>query len=74
MRAIAALRSFLAQLAMTCSLCRRYENERRHSEERLSVAIPLELNSFSCSGLYACDLGAVVRVAAAAARDAWESH
>jgi hypothetical protein len=33
----------------------------------------LELNSFSCSGLYACDPVAVVEEATRLARDAWES-
>jgi hypothetical protein len=32
----------------------------------------LELNSFSCSGLYACDLDAVVEAASKIARSEWE--
>ncbi|PQO39260.1 hypothetical protein C5Y96_05225 [Blastopirellula marina] len=34
----------------------------------------LELNSFSCSGLYACDLAAVIRAASATAQDAWKAN
>lgn len=32
----------------------------------------IELNSFSCAGLYACDLDRVVTAVSAAARDEWE--
>jgi hypothetical protein len=32
----------------------------------------IELNSFSCAGLYGCDLDAVVAAVSAAARDEWE--
>lgn len=38
------------------------------SDGRLSL---LELNSFSCSGLYECDLEAVIRAASAVAEDQW---
>lgn len=34
----------------------------------------LELNSFSCSGLYDCDMAAVVRAASAVAEDEWRER
>lgn len=37
-----------------------------------TVARLVELNSFSCAGLYACDLDKVVRAVSAAAMDEWE--
>ena len=33
----------------------------------------LELNSFSCSGIYACDLPAVIRTTSAVAEDQWNA-
>ena len=38
------------------------------SDEKLYV---LELNSFSCSGLYACDLSEVIRTASEIAEREW---
>ncbi|NLX96530.1 MAG: ATP-grasp domain-containing protein [Rhodopirellula sp.] len=43
----------------------------RESEDRLCV---LELNSFSCSGLYHCDLAAVVRAVSEVAEEEWTAR